>query len=175
MPFRGDYYELIPARRGLIRGLIYPVPDPAFPFLGVHFTRTIHDAVEAGPNAVLALKREGYTRWSLSVRDVADTFAYPGLWRLARRHWRAGLGEVRRSFSKTAFVRSLSQLVPRIRADDLVRRPSGVRAQAVDREGRLIDDFAFLPGNRMLHVLNAPSPAATASLSIGERIADEVP
>jgi L-2-hydroxyglutarate oxidase len=174
VPFRGDYYELIPTRRGLIRGLVYPVPDPAFPFLGVHFTRTIHDVVEAGPNAVLALKREGYTRWSFSLRDSASALTYPGLWRLARRHWRSGLGEVRRSFSKTAFVDSLSRLVPRIRAEDLVGRRSGVRAQAVDREGRLVHDFTFLPGKRMLHVLNAPSPAATASLSIGERIAHEV-
>jgi len=174
VPFRGDYYELVPERRGLVRGLVYPVPDPAFPFLGVHFTRGIHDVVEAGPNAVLAWKREGYGRWSVSLRDAAEMLVYPGVWRLVARHWRAGLGELHRAFSKRAFVRSLRELIPAIQARDLVPRASGVRAQAVDRRGRLVDDFSFVRGERMLHVLNAPSPAATASLAIGERIADEV-
>ena len=173
VPFRGDYYEIVPERRALIRGLIYPVPDPALPFLGVHFTRTIDDRVEAGPNAVLAFKREGYTPWSLSPRDMAETLAFPGFWRLARRFWRTGLAELQRSLSKDRFVRSLQQLVPGVRADDLVLGHAGVRAQAVDREGRLLDDFHVFTGERSLHVLNAPSPGATASLEIGRTIAQQ--
>ena len=173
VPFRGDYYELVPARRALVRGLIYPVPDPTLPFLGVHFTRTIDDRVEAGPNAVLAFKREGYTLWSVSPRDLAETLAFPGFWRLTRRYWRIGLAELQRAFSKDRFVRSLQQLVPGIRADDIVPGRAGVRAQAVDRAGRLLDDFHVLAGERTLHVLNAPSPGATASLEIGRMLAQQ--
>jgi len=172
VPFRGEYFELVPASRGLVRNLIYPVPDPAFPFLGVHLTRTVRDQVEAGPNAVWALKREGYRRSSVSVRDVADALGFPGFWRLAHRHWRSGLAEVYRSWSKRAFVTSLQRLVPAIRARDLVRGGSGVRAQAVDRAGRLVDDFVIVTAPGSVHVLNAPSPAATASLSIGRKVAD---
>ena len=173
VPFRGDYYELVPARRALVRGLVYPVPDPALPFLGVHFTRTIDDRVDAGPNAVLAFKREGYSPWSVSPRDLAETLAFPGFWRLSRRYWRTGLAELRRAFSKARFVRSLQALVPEIGADDLVRGHTGVRAQAVDRAGRLVDDFQVVAGERTLHVLNAPSPAATASLEIGRLVAEQ--
>jgi len=172
VPFRGEYYELVPERRGLVRNLIYPVPDPAFPFLGVHLTRTIHDEVEAGPNAVWALKREGYARSSVSLRDASDALRFPGFWRMARRHWRSGLAEMHRSWSKRAFLRSLQRLVPAIRAQDLFRGGSGVRAQAVDRTGRLLDDFVIVTAPGSVHVLNAPSPAATASLSIGRTVAD---
>ena len=172
IPFRGEYYELVPERRALVRNLIYPVPDPTFPFLGVHFTRTIHDRVEAGPNAVWALKREGYGRASVSLRDVGDALRFPGFWRLVGRHWRSGLAELHRSWSKRAFVTSLQRLVPALRPEDVVPGGSGVRAQAVDRAGRLVDDFVIRIAPRSVHVLNAPSPAATASLSIGRRVAD---
>ncbi|TAM55754.1 MAG: L-2-hydroxyglutarate oxidase [Acidobacteria bacterium] len=171
VPFRGEYYELTPSRHSLVRNLIYPVPDPEFPFLGVHFTRMIAGGVEAGPNAVLALKREGYSRWSFSPRDALATFAYPGFWRMARGYWRIGLGECRRSFDKRAFVRALEALVPEITTRDLAPGGAGVRAQALDRSGRLLDDFRIVEGERQVHVLNAPSPAATASISIGEAIA----
>ena len=139
VPFRGDYYELVPERRAMVRGLIYPMPDPALSFLGAHFTRTIDDRVEAGPNAVLAFSREGYAPWTLSPRDFAETLAFPGFWRLARRYWRTGLAELHGSLTKQRFVRSLQQLVPRVGSDDLVRGQSGVRAQAVDRAGQLVD------------------------------------
>jgi L-2-hydroxyglutarate oxidase len=172
VPFRGDYFELVPERRGLARGLIYPVPDPALPFLGVHLTRRIDGRVEAGPNAVLAFKREGYHARDVSLRDLADSLSFPGFWRLARRHWRTALAELNQSISRLAFLHALQRLVPTIRAVDLVRSPSGVRAQAVDRSGRLVDDFSLVQTDRMIHVLNSPSPAATASLSIGERLAD---
>jgi L-2-hydroxyglutarate oxidase len=172
IPFRGEYYELVPERRAWVRNLIYPVPDPRFPFLGVHFTRMIDGGVEAGPNAVLAFKREGYSRSSFSFRDLAATLRYPGFWRMARRHWLTGAGEFHRSFSKRAFVRALRRLMPELRAEDLRPGGAGVRAQAVGRDGKLLDDFHILQAERMIHVLNAPSPAATASLSIGERIAD---
>ncbi len=171
VPFRGEYYELAPNRHGLVRNLIYPVPDPEFPFLGVHFTRMIGGGVEAGPNAVLAFKREGYTRWSFSLHDTLTTVAYPGFWRMATSYWRMGLGEFRRSFDKRAFVRALQELVPEISADDLTPGGAGVRAQALDPSGRLLDDFRILEAERQIHVLNAPSPAATASISIGEAIA----
>lgn len=174
VPFRGEYYVVRPERRGLVRHLIYPVPDPAFPFLGVHFTRMIDGELEAGPNAVLALKREGYGRFSISPRDLLETLAYPGFWRLAGRFWRVGLAEYHRSFSKGAFVASLQRLVPEVRAADVVRGGAGVRAQAVDRDGKMVDDFRIVTTERMVHVLNAPSPAATASLSIGQEIAAEV-
>jgi L-2-hydroxyglutarate oxidase len=170
VPFRGEYYDLVPERAPLVRALIYPVPDPRFPFLGVHFTRRINDTVDAGPNAVLALKREGYGHADISVRDLADAFSFPGFWRMASKHWRNGLDEFRRSFSKRAFTRALQRLVPSIREEDLVPGKSGVRAQALQRDGTLVDDFSFVHSDRMLHVLNVPSPAATASLMIGKAI-----
>jgi len=150
------------------------VPDPALPFLGVHFTRRIDGTLEAGPNAVLAWKREGYRRSDFSLTDLTDTLAFPGFWRLAGNFWRVGLAEYRRSFSTAAFVRSLQRLVPEVAAADVAQGGAGVRAQAVDRHGRLVDDFRIVTGARMVHVLNAPSPAATASLSIGKVIAGEV-
>ncbi len=171
IPFRGEYYDLLPERRELVRHPIYPVPDPRLPFLGVHFTRTIEGHVHAGPNAVLALKREGYARTDISARDVAEMLAFVGFWRMAGRYWGTGLAELARSLSKAAFVRALQRLVPNLRADDVVPGGSGVRAQAVDRAGRLIGDFKIAEGKRSLHVLNAPSPAATACLSIGRHIA----
>jgi (S)-2-hydroxyglutarate dehydrogenase len=171
LPFRGEYYDLAPERRSLVRGLIYPVPDPRFPFLGVHLTRRVDGTVEAGPNAVLALKREGYRWRDVSGRDVAATASWPGFWRLAMRYWRIGAYEVRRSLLKGTFARDLRRLVPEIRAADLRRAGSGVRAQAVDRRGGLVDDFRIVYGERSIHVLNAPSPGATASMPIGERIA----
>jgi L-2-hydroxyglutarate oxidase LhgO len=174
IPFRGEYYYLRPERRDLVRGLIYPVPDPALPFLGVHFTRTVHGEVEAGPNAVFALAREGYDWTRVSLADLAETFAYRGFWRLAGRVWRIGAFEMYRSFSKAAFVRSLRKLVPSVMPSDVRRGGAGVRAQAVDRNGKLLDDFAFSEGPRALHLLNAPSPAATAALAIGEHLAKRV-
>lgn len=175
VPFRGEYYRLVPARRGLVRNLIYPVPDPAFPFLGVHLTRGVDGEVHAGPNAVPALAREGY-RWSdVSPRDLAGLAAFPGVWRLAARHFRHVAREVRRSLSRTEFARSLRRLVPEIGPEDLLPAASGVRAQALRPDGGLVDDFLFVRGVRSLHVLNAPSPAATAALPIGETIAAQVP
>jgi (S)-2-hydroxyglutarate dehydrogenase len=171
VPFRGEYYKLAPEREGLVRALIYPVPDPSFPFLGVHFTRMVRGGVEAGPNAVLSFKREGYRKTDFSARDTWSTFAYPAFWRLAFRYWRTGAGEFYRSFSKSAFVRALQRLLPDLRRDDLVPGGSGVRAQAVDANGNLLDDFCIETGPGAIHVLNAPSPAATASLPIGEAIA----
>ncbi len=170
VPFRGEYYDLVRERASLVRALIYPVPDPRFPFLGVHFTRRINGTVDAGPNAVLALKREGYRHTDISARDLAAAFSFPGFWRMASKHWRSGLDEFRRSFSKRAFTRALQRLVPSIREEDLVPGKSGVRAQALQRNGTLVDDFSFVRSNRMLHVLNVPSPAATASLMIGKAI-----
>jgi L-2-hydroxyglutarate oxidase LhgO len=179
VPFRGEYWMLAPERSHLVRNLIYPVPDPAFPFLGVHFTRRIaapgnglRRIIEAGPNAVLALAREGYTRASFHPRDAWDIARWPGFWRMARKHWRAGLHEQARSLSRTAFARACAELVPEVGADDLVAGGAGVRAQAVGRDGALIDDFALVEGPRMVHVLNAPSPAATASLAIGRHVAE---
>jgi L-2-hydroxyglutarate oxidase len=171
VPFRGEYYELAETRRGLVRNLVYPVPDPRFPFLGVHFTRMVDGGVEAGPNAVLALKREGYGRFSLSPPDVASYLFYGGFWRMAGRFWREGLAEQRRSLSKRAFVAALRRLVPELAADDVRRAGAGVRAQALLPDGALADDFRIVEAGRMIHVLNAPSPAATASLAIGEAIA----
>lgn len=175
VPFRGEYYELKPDRRHLVRGLIYPVPNPDFPFLGVHFTRMIDGSVHAGPNAVLALKREGYHRTSFSLRDSLDTLLYPGFWRLALRNLGEGSKEMHRSFCKGAFVRSLQRLVPEVAAEDLVPGEAGVRAQALKPDGGLVDDFLILQGERAVHVLNAPSPAATASLEIGRLIVEQVP
>lgn len=174
VPFRGEYYVLRAERRDLVRGLIYPVPDPALPFLGVHFTRGIDDVVEAGPNAVLALRREGYSWSDVSVRDIADWTAFPGFWRMARAQWRNGLTEIRRSLSRARFLKSLQTLMPALKDEDIERGGSGVRAQAVGVDGRLIDDFFIQTGPDMLHVLNAPSPAATASLAIGREVADRL-
>jgi L-2-hydroxyglutarate oxidase len=173
VPFRGEYWMLSPERAHLVKNLVYPVPDPAFPFLGVHFTRRIGvaHAIEAGPNAVLALKREGYTRTSFDPRDAWDIATWPGFWRMSRRHWRAGLGEQWRSVSRSAFARACAGLIPEVTEHDLAPGGTGVRAQAVARSGALVDDFSIAESDRMVHVLNAPSPAATASLAIGEEIA----
>ncbi|HTT21152.1 MAG TPA: L-2-hydroxyglutarate oxidase [Candidatus Sulfotelmatobacter sp.] len=172
VPFRGEYYELIPERGSLVRALIYPVPDPQFPFLGVHFTRRISGRVDAGPNAVLALAREGYRHRDVSLGDLASSLVFPGFWRMARKHWRNALGEWHRSLSRRGFVRALQGLVPAIQEQDLVPGGSGVRAQALKPDGALVDDFQFVPSGRVLHVLNVPSPAATASLVIGRTIVD---
>jgi L-2-hydroxyglutarate oxidase LhgO len=172
VPFRGEYYDLVPERASLVRALIYPVPDPRFPFLGVHFTRRISGKVDAGPNAVFALAREGYRRSDISVRDLASSLAFPGFWRMARQHWRNGFDEFRRSFSKPIFVRALQRLLPEVVEKDLVPGGSGVRAQALRPDGALVDDFQFVPSGKVLHVLNVPSPAATASLAIGKAIVD---
>lgn len=172
IPFRGEYHTLIPGRRALVRNLIYPVPDPSLPFLGVHLTRMVTGEVEAGPNAVLALQREGYRRSSFSLRDSWEILSYPGFWHLASRFWRIGAREYYRSFRKSVMVQDLRRLLPALSGTDLQRGGAGVRAQAVDGQGRLLDDFSFLEAESMIHVLNAPSPAATASLSIGATIAD---
>ncbi|HEX3786864.1 MAG TPA: L-2-hydroxyglutarate oxidase [Pseudonocardiaceae bacterium] len=174
MPFRGEYYELTPAARHLVRGLIYPVPDPALPFLGVHLTRLLDGSVHAGPNAVLALRREGY-RWSqASLRDLAELAAFPGAWRLARRYGRTGVDEVLRSFSRRRFAASLARLVPAITENDIVPAGAGVRAQALLPDGSLVDDFLIESAPGQVHVLNAPSPAATSSLEIARQVADLV-
>jgi L-2-hydroxyglutarate oxidase len=172
VPFRGEYYKLVPKRHYLVRALIYPVPDPAFPFLGVHFTRMIHGGVEAGPNAVLSLKREGYGKTDFDLHDAWDALTYPGFLRLAAKFWPTGLGEMYRSFSKSAFVHALQRLLPELRESDLEPGGSGVRAQALSPTGALVDDFSIQEGKGAIHVLNAPSPAATASLVIGEAIAE---
>src|ERR1700730_7691699 len=174
VPFRGEYHTLAAARESLVRALIYPVPDPRFPFLGVHFTRRVSGEVDAGPNAVLALKREGYRRTDFKLQDAASLLAFPGFWRMASRHGRMGCEEFYRSFSKAAFVRDLQRLVPEVRDEDVVPGGAGVRAQALKRDGTLLDDFQLVPSDRMLHVLNVPSPAATASLVIGRAIVDEM-
>ena len=172
IPFRGEYYDLIPERASLVRALIYPVPDPRFPFLGVHFTRRIAGKVDAGPNAVLAFAREGYRHADLNVHDLASALGFPGFWRMAFRHWRNGFGEWYRSISKPAFVRALQRMLPEVRESDLVPGGSGVRAQALKPDGALVDDFQFVPSGKVLHVLNVPSPAATASLTIAKTIVD---
>ncbi|MGV9881778.1 L-2-hydroxyglutarate oxidase [Streptomyces sp. NPDC003006] len=169
VPFRGEYFELV--RPELVRGLVYPVPDPAFPFLGVHLTRGIDGGVHVGPNAVPALAREGYAWSVVRPRELAGTLGWPGSWRIARRHWRYGAGELRRSASKSAFTEAVRRLLPGIGPDDLMPAPAGVRAQAVLRDGTLVDDFLIREGARTVHVLNAPSPAATASLPIGREVA----
>ena len=171
VPFRGEYYELRPEKRYLVKNLIYPVPNPNFPFLGVHFTRSVEGMVEAGPNAVLGLAREGYKKTDFVLKDFVEELTYPALWRLARTNWRTGIGEIHRSLSKKAFVRGLQKLVPEVRAADIVPIAAGVRAQALTKEGKLVDDFLISEGENSIHVLNAPSPAATASIPIGEEIA----
>ncbi|GAA1518711.1 L-2-hydroxyglutarate oxidase [Dactylosporangium maewongense] len=175
IPFRGEYFELRPERRHLVNGLIYPVPDPQFPFLGVHLTKMVDGSVHAGPNAVLATAREGYSWSRVRPGDVADTIAYPGMWQLARKHLRYGLTEVRRSLSKKRFAESLARLVPAVTTADLVPASAGVRAQAITREGALVDDFLIVAEGRQVHVLNAPSPAATSSLEIAKYIVDRLP
>jgi (S)-2-hydroxyglutarate dehydrogenase len=175
VPFRGEYYELKPEKRYLVKHLIYPVPNPAFPFLGVHYTRMIGGHVEAGPNAVLSLKREGYKKTDLNLRDFVEVMTYPGFWKLAAKYWKEGMEEMVRSFSKAAFVRSLQQLIPEIQAEDLEPAPAGVRAQALKPDGSLVDDFHILSGKNSIHVCNAPSPAATASIQIGKAVVERVP
>jgi L-2-hydroxyglutarate oxidase LhgO len=174
IPFRGEYYTIRPEKQYLVRNLIYPVPDPKFPFLGVHFTRLIYGGVEAGPNAVLALAREGYRKTDISLRDLADILSYEGFWRFMLRYPRMCLDELLRSFSKKLFCRSLQRLVPEIQLEDLQPGGAGVRAQAIAPDGALVQDFYFARSDRSLHVLNAPSPAATASLAIGDKIASEI-
>lgn len=174
VPFRGEYYRLRPQRRDLVRGLIYPVPDPAYPFLGVHFTRRVDGGVDVGPNAVLALAREGYLRRSFAPGELWETLRWPGFRRLARQHWRMGLGELAGSFSRRLYLRRAIRYVPELRAADVVRAPAGVRAQAVDRDGSLVDDFRINRLGPVVAVRNAPSPAATSSLAIAEHVCDQV-
>ena len=174
VPFRGEYFTLAPERAALVRGLVYPVPDPSFPFLGVHLTRGIDGAVHIGPNAVPALAREGYDWRTVRPTELAGTLAFPGAWRIARRHWRYGAGELHRSLSRQAFTEAVRRLLPAAREDDLVPSPAGVRAQAVLPDGTLVDDFLFAESPGIIHVLNAPSPAATASLPIGREVARRV-
>ena len=174
VPFRGEYYRLRPEAEHLCRGLIYPVPDPSFPFLGVHFTRKVGGGVECGPNAVLAYAREGYRHRDVVPAELAESLFWPGFQRLALRHWRTGAGELWRSLSRRAFAASLQRLVPDVREQDLIPAPAGVRAQALDRDGNLVDDFVIVHEGRVAHICNAPSPAATSSLAIAEWIVDRV-
>lgn len=172
IPFRGEYYKLVPERNYLINHLVYPVPDPAFPFLGVHFTRMIKGGIEAGPNAVLAFKREGYSKWDVGPAELAETLTYPGFQKLAAKYWRTGIGELHRSYNKSAFVNALKKLLPEIESRDMVPGGAGVRAQALRKDGSLVDDYLFKETKDMVHVINAPSPAATSSLSIGKTVAE---
>ncbi|MCI0843929.1 MAG: L-2-hydroxyglutarate oxidase [Chloroflexi bacterium] len=172
IPFRGEYYTLRPESHHMVSGLIYPVPDPQFPFLGVHFTRNIKGHVEAGPNAVMALRREGYRKRDFSLSDTLGNLAYPGFWKMALKYWKIGMGEVYRSYSRRVFLRDLQRLLPEIQNSDLASGGSGVRAQAVARDGSLLDDFSIIQSGDAIHVLNAPSPGATSSLAIGEHIAE---
>ncbi|MEX2435732.1 MAG: L-2-hydroxyglutarate oxidase [Balneolaceae bacterium] len=170
VPFRGEYYELTPEAEKKVRGLIYPLPNPEFPFLGVHFTRMVLGGVECGPNAVFAFKREGYTKTSFDLQDTIETFNFPGFWKLAGQHWKMGLDEMYRSFSKRGFLENLQKLIPSIQLSDLTGSPAGVRAMALKPNGEIVDDFYFEAVDRQIHVLNAPSPAATAGLAIGDEI-----
>ena len=174
IPFRGEYFKLKPERESLVKHLIYPVPDPEFPFLGVHFTRMIGGGIEAGPNAVLAFKREGYKFSDFSFKDMGQTLAWPGFWKIVAKYGQTGMGEIYRSLSKAAFTRSLQKLIPEINQDDLIEGGAGVRAQACDKKGNLIDDFNILQNGNIIHVRNAPSPAATSSLSIGKLISEKI-
>jgi L-2-hydroxyglutarate oxidase LhgO len=174
VPFRGEYYRLVPERSGLVRGLIYPVPDPRYPFLGVHFTRRVDGGVDIGPNAVLALAREGYRRRDIRLGDLVETLRWPGLRPLARAHWRTGLAEIRGSLSRRVFLAAAREFVPSLADHDVRPAPAGVRAQAVDRDGTLVDDFRIHRVGPVVAVRNAPSPAATSSLAIGEHVADLV-
>lgn len=175
IPFRGEYYEVVAERRHLVKTLVYPVPNPDFPFLGVHFTRMIDGGVHAGPNAVLAFAREGYFKTDFNLRDFTETMTFGGFWKLARKNFAEGMMEIWRSLNKAAFVRSMQQLIPEIRAEDVVPSPAGIRAQALMPDGRLVDDFLIIPARNQMHVCNAPSPAATASLEIGKEVARQVP
>ena len=172
IPFRGEYYKIKPEKEHLVKHLIYPVPDPAFPFLGVHFTRMIGGGIEAGPNAVFAMKREGYKKTDINLSDLAGSLAWRGFRKVAGKYWKTGLGEFYRSFSKSAFTKALQELIPEIEKDDLVPGGAGVRAQACDRNGGLIDDFLILESDKIINVGNAPSPAATSSLAIGSHVAE---
>jgi (S)-2-hydroxyglutarate dehydrogenase len=175
VPFRGEYYELVPEKRSLVKGLIYPVPNPDFPFLGVHFTRMIDGSVHAGPNAVLSLKREGYKKTDFDLRDFAEVMTYPGFWKLAAKHADEGIKEIIRSFSKAAFTKSLQKLIPEVQSEDLIPTHAGVRAQALMNDGKLVDDFLIIHGQNTAHVCNAPSPAATSSIEIGKAIVAQIP
>lgn len=172
IPFRGEYFKLVPEKEYLVKHLIYPVPDPHFPFLGVHFTRMIKGGVEAGPNAVLAFRREGYKKSQIHPGELLESLCWPGFQKVARKYWKTGLGEMYRSFSKAAFTRALQKLIPEIQAHDLAEGGAGVRAQACDRTGGLLDDFAIIEGKHAINVCNAPSPAATSSLAIGDTVSD---
>ncbi len=172
IPFRGEYYELKPEKQYLVKNLIYPVPDPNFPFLGVHFTRMIQGGIEAGPNAVLAFQREGYHKSDINIKELAETLAWPGFQKVAHKYWQTGLGEMYRSFSKAAFTKALQKLIPEIKEEDLVKAEAGVRAQACSRDGGLVDDFLILEEKVAINVCNAPSPAATSSLSIGQTVSE---
>ena len=172
IPFRGEYYEVRAERRHLVKALIYPVPDPRFPFLGVHFTRRVNGSVEAGPNALLAFRREGYSGTAPDLAEAMQTLGFPGFWKMARKYWRMGLAEQYRSWVKSAFVAALQKMVPELQESDLAQGGSGVRAQAVDANGNLVDDFHFVHSANMIHVCNVPSPAATASLEIGKEIVE---
>ena len=174
IPFRGEYYKLKREKRNLINNLVYPVPDPSFPFLGVHFTRMIKGGVEAGPNAVFSFKREGYSKFAFNLGDTLSSFAWPGFRKLIRKYWKVGAGEFYRSYSKKAFVNALKKLVPAVEENDLERGGAGVRAQACDIDGNLLDDFYIIENQNVFHVVNAPSPAATSALAIGEHIAQRV-
>lgn len=174
VPFRGEYFKIRPEKQYLVKHLIYPVPDPNFPFLGVHFTRMIHGGVEAGPNAVLAFRREGYTKSDINLNELYETLSWPGFQKVAVKYWETGLGEMYRSFSKSAFTKALQELIPAVQEDDLEPGGAGVRAQACDRTGGLLDDFAILETDRAVNVINAPSPAATSSLAIGQTVAEKV-
>ena len=174
VPFRGEYYELIPEKRYLVKTLIYPVPNPAFPFLGVHFTKMIDGSVHAGPNAVLSFKREGYKKTDFDLRDFIEVMTYPGFWKLAAKYADEGIQEIIRSFSKAVFVRSLQRLIPEVQSQDLVPTHAGVRAQALMQDGKLVDDFLIVKGENSIHVCNAPSPAATSSLEIGKAVVEQV-
>ena len=171
-PFRGEYYEVKPERRDLVKNLIYPVPDPRFPFLGVHFTPAVNGSVEAGPNAVLAFRREGYTGGDVDLTEAIEMLRFPGFWKMAQKYWKMGMAEQYRSWLKPAFTHALQKMVPELTEEDLAPGGSGVRAQAVDRNGNLVDDFYFVHSRRMIHVCNVPSPAATASLEIGREVVD---
>lgn len=174
VPFRGEYFKIRPEKQYLVKNLIYPVPDPNFPFLGVHFTRMIHGGVEAGPNAVLAFRREGYTKSDVDLKELYETLSWPGFQKVAAKYWQTGLGEMYRSFSKSAFTKALQELIPDVQEADLEDGGAGVRAQACDRTGGLLDDFAILETDKAINVVNAPSPAATSSLSIGQTVSEKV-
>ena len=175
IPFRGEYFKLKPEKRHLVKHLIYPVPNPKFPFLGVHFTRMVSGEVDAGPNAVMAFKREGYRKLDISMKDLMESLSFPGLWKMAGKFAKEGLDEYVRSFSKKQFTKSLQELIPEIQEDDLIPAPAGVRAQALKYDGNMVDDFHIIMGKRSIHVCNAPSPAATAAIEIGKEVVSRIP